>query len=199
MKAETLDPSNLLTILEEIHSLPEREKSHFLSLLREMRLKKGEFFIKAGEEARLLGFLISGLIRYYYINETGKEFIKHFCFDGHFVTSYTALQTGQPSHYSIEAMEDSRLIVFSFAHWTALLTRHPVWGIINARVQADALITAEERERSLILDDALTRYESLLKEIPGIENRVPQYDIANYLGITPVALSRIRGKIKKYN
>jgi CRP-like cAMP-binding protein len=139
---------------------------------------------------------VEGLIRYYYINEDGKEFIKYFCFSGHFVTSYTSLQTGRPSHYSIEALEDSRLIVFSFSRWKALLGRHPVWGIINSQVQAEALITAEERERSLILDNAMTRYRNLLKEIPGIEKRVPQYDIANYLGITPVGLSRIRGKIK---
>ncbi len=53
---------------------------------------------------------------------------------------------------------------------------------------------AEKRERSLILEDATTRYLNLLDEFPSIENQVKQYDIASYLGITAVALSRIRGQ-----
>jgi len=85
-------------------------------------------------------------------------------------------------------------MVFGYVDWLEMLLRHTAWGVINGKVQADALMAAERRERSLILDSALTRYQNLLGEFPGIEARVRQYDLASYLGITPVALSRIRGR-----
>jgi CRP-like cAMP-binding protein len=157
-------------------------------------LKKGKFFIRAGETPFSVGYLVSGFLRYFYPGHGGKEFVKHFCFDGHFVTSHNALVSGCPSEYSIEALEDCRLIVFAYGPWLELLQGHPAWGMIHAKIQSDALVLAEKRERSLLLDDATTRYLKLLDEVPGIESRVRQYDLANYLGITPVALSRLRAK-----
>jgi len=192
MSARDFEP--LLAALEAIHPLPEGERERLLNLLSVRRLDKGDFFIRAGHPARQIGYLVSGLIRYYYVSAEGKEYIKHFCFDGHFVSSYTSLTLGTSSDFWIEALEPTRLIVFSYQDWQQLLLRHPVWGVLNARVQAEALVLAEKRERSLLLDSAQTRYLALLDEIPGIEGRVRQYDLASYLGITPVALSRIRGR-----
>lgn len=184
----------LLETLNRIYPLPESETSRLVQRLQTKTLKKGDYFVKAGQVPLQVGYLVSGLIRYYYVGRGGKEFIKHFCFDGHFVTSHSALTAGQPSAYSIEALEDTRLTVFAYRDWLELLTRDPAWGIINGKVQSDALDLAEKRERSLLLDDAKTRYLDLLAQVPGIEARVKQYDLANYLGITPVALSRIRGR-----
>lgn len=187
----------LLAVLEAVHPLPASEKASLASYLRLLQLEKGDFFLRPGRPATQIGFLVSGLIRYYFVSAEGKEYTKHFCLGGHFVSSYTALAAGTSSDYWIEALEPSRLIVFRYADWLTLLGRHPVWGIINGRVQAEALVLAERRERSLILDSASDRYRDLLQEFPGIETRVRQYDLASYLGITPVALSRIRGKPAK--
>jgi len=187
----------LVRHLEAIVPLPPLEREFFLTKLRTQHLDKGEFFLRPGFPAFQVGFLLKGFIRYYYVAPDGREFIKHFCFDGHFVSSYAALAAGTSSDYWIEALEPTVLLVFSYRDWMDLLHRHPVWGIINGQVQAEALVLAEKRERSLILDSAKTRYLNLLAEVPGIESRVKQYDLANYLGITPVALSRIRGKIPR--
>ena len=187
------DAAPLRTALEAIEPLPPLEWEFLRTKLRIKHLAKGDFFLKPGFPALQIGFLVKGLIRYYYVAD-GNEFIKHFCFDGHFVSSYASLAAGTSSDYWIEALEPTDLIVFSYQDWMALLRRHPVWGVLNARVQAEALVLAEKRERSLILDSAKTRYTNLLAEVPGIEARVRQYDLARYLGITPVALSRIRGK-----
>lgn len=77
---------------------------------------------------------------------------------------------------------------------TAMIDADPVSGRIAVHLQEAALGLAAERERSLIMDDATTRYLNLLRDVPGIESKVRQYDIAGYLGVTPVALSRIRGR-----
>jgi len=188
------DFTPLLEVLEAIHPLPDAEKAQLLGRLRLMDLAKGDFFLRPGRPANQIGFLVSGLIRYYYVSAEGKEYTKHFCVGGHFVSSYASLAAGTSSDYWIEALEPTRLIVFRYEDWLEMLLRHTAWGVINGKVQADALMAAERRERSLILDSALTRYQNLLGEFPGIEARVRQYDLASYLGITPVALSRIRGR-----
>ena len=190
----TNDFSPLLEVLEAIHPLPEAERVHMISKLRWQELAKGDFFLRPAKPVTQIGFLVSGLIRYFYVSGDGREFTKHFCVGGHFVSSYASLAAGTSSDYWIEALEPTRLIVFGYLDWLETLHRHPAWGVINGRVQANALILAEARERSLILDSALTRYRKLLEEYPGIEARVKQYDLASYLGITPVALSRIRGR-----
>ncbi len=184
----------LLEKMELICPIPEIEKQRFLAILKARRLGKGDFFVRAGEKNGLVGFMVSGLLRYFYVSENGKEFIKHFCLGGNFIATLSSLLTNEMSSYFIEALEETNIIVFSYQDWLKLLKTHPVWGQINGEIQNQALITAEKRERSLILDDAMTRYRELLADFPGIEGRVKLYDIANYLGITAVALSRLRGK-----
>ena len=191
------DCLSFLDKLEAIHPLPEAERAHLAGRLQVLDLTKGDFFIRPGRPANRVGYMLSGLIRYYYAAADGKEYTKHFCLGGHFVSSYAALAAGTSSDYWIQALEPTRLISFSYADWLETLPRHPAWGVINGKFQAEALILAERRERSLILDSAVSRYRQLLADFPGIEARVKQYDLASYLGITPVALSRIRGRVAK--
>jgi len=193
----TNDFQPLLDVIEAICPLPKTELAFIVDRLQWVELAKGDFFLRPARPATQIGFLVSGLIRYFYVSDEGKEFTKHFCVPGHFVSSYASLAAGTSSDYWIEALEPTRLIVFRYQDWLELLHRHTVWGVINGRLQAQALILAERRERSLILDSALTRYRNLLEEFPGVEARIKQYDLASYLGITPVALSRIRGRPAK--
>jgi len=80
-----------------------------------------------------------------------------------------------------------------------LYDRHPVWERIG-RIKAERLaIQKEFREKEFLLDTAETRYRRFLKEFPDLTDRIPQYYIASYLGITDVALSRIRKKMKPIN
>ena len=187
----------LLDRLNSFVSLPDAERRRIVPMLRRRTLQAGDFFVRSGEISTTVGYMERGVLRYYYIAPDGREFIRHFCFGGHFVSSSSSVQTGTPSAYSIQAIEESLLITFSYADWISLVGTHTVWGRIGQRIQEEALILAERRERSLILDDAKTRYLQCLEEFPGIETRVKQYDIASYLGITPVALSRLRGKPSK--
>ncbi len=196
--------SPLIEKIESLYPLPPEERSRILPLLHRKSLKKKDFFIKAGDMTSEVGYMIKGLLRYYYISENGKEFTRYFCQGGHFVSSFSALVTGEPSAYFIQALEDTDFIVFKYAEWIKLLDSHPVWGKISKAIQDYALILSEKRERSLILDDAKTRYLNFLKEFPGIEEKIKQYDIASYLGITNVALNVIipvvySEKTKKYS
>jgi CRP-like cAMP-binding protein len=85
------------------------------------------------------------------------------------------------------------MIVIKAADWFELARSHVVWGIAMQAIQSYALLLAERREAALLTLGAKDRYLQFIADYPGLEARVRQYDIASYLGITPVALSRIRG------
>jgi CRP-like cAMP-binding protein len=188
---------SLIACLEAIHPLPDGGRERVLSFSRPLRLARGEFFLRAGDLPTKVGFMTEGWLRYFHTDAEGREYIKYFCNGENFVSSQSALINGKPSEFSIQAIEESVLVVFEYADWLALMESHPAWGIIHKAILDRALIAAERRERSLILDDATKRYLAFLDEYPGVELHVKQYDIASYLGISPVTLSRIRsGGIK---
>lgn len=188
--------SALIKKIESYYPLPDSEKNKLKEIVKEKKLAKNDFFVRAGEYSDTIAYMGKGLIRYYYIGPSGKEFTRYFCQGDSFVSSYSALVTGEPSSYFIQAMYDTELLYFSYKNWLMLAESNPIWGQITVKIQDYALLLSEERERSLIMDDAKTRYLKFLDRYPGIEEEVKQYDIASYLGITPVALSRIRGEMK---
>jgi len=183
---------SMISLLKKIHALPRDgiEKLHRITRIE--GLKRGEFFLRAGDVPTKVGFMTEGWLRYFHTDAEGRDYIRYFCSGENFVSSQSALIEGQASEFSIQAIEDSVLAVFEYADWLALMESDPAWGLIHKAVLDRALVAAERRERSLILDDAKTRYLAFLDEYPDIELHVKQYDIASYLGISPVSLSRIR-------
>ena len=178
--------------LQSFTPVPDEELQKAKDIFHPVRLEKECFFVRAGEIPQTLGFVVSGLLRFYYIDAAGNEFIKSFSIENGFVAAYSGLLLGEPSRLFIDAIEDSLLLVAHYEAYQTLSAGHPCWQIINRKVAEGLYIKKEKRESQLLLDDATTRYLRFLKEYPGLEGRLKQYHIASYLGITPVSLSRIR-------
>ncbi len=179
--------------LDAQEPLPEKDRQLLVPYLKVRHLAAGEDFVKAGQTTRLVGFLANGILRYFY-STGGDEFTRYFCQGRSFVSSQTALVTGGPSLYTIRAVVETTLLTFVYADWLALAARSPAWSRIHRHILENALVLAEKRERSLVLDDAATRYQKFLAEYPGLEPHLKQYDVASYLGVTPVTLSRLRSR-----
>jgi CRP-like cAMP-binding protein len=141
--------------------------------------------------------VVSGLLRLYYIDANGNEFIKSFCVENEIVAAYSALLLHEPSRLFIQALEPSTLLVADFAEYQAVSAQHACWQMVNSRIAETLFIKKEKREAALLLDDAETRYRAFLAEYPQLEQRVKQHHIASYLGITPVSLSRIRARLRR--
>ncbi len=183
-----------LTLYSEI---PAQEFEKFVKISRVCHLKKGEYFQRAGEQSHKLGFVISGILRLYYTNEAGEEFNKSFCIKNDFVAAYSALLQNFVSRLSIQTLEETTLLVVGYKDYLQLLNQHMCWQILGRRIAENLFIKKEEKESQFLLDSAETRYFKFLKEYPHLEARIKQYHIASYLGITPVALSRIRTKLQR--
>lgn len=192
------DPqSKLFSVLKAIADVPENEWLKLSSVLRPMTIRKDNFFLRAGETPKYLGFNVSGLFRYYYVDFKGVEFTKFFVCDNDFVAPYVVLLSDQKSKVFIQAMEDSFLLIVDYLDYRKLLESHPCWQVITRILVERTLVDKEKREAELLMEDAKTRYLNFLEEFPELASRLKQYVIASYLGISPVTLSRIRTQLRR--
>src|SRR5262245_27438280 len=172
-------------------SLPEPEWRAFERLLAPRRFSKGERFVEPGDRRGLVGLVRSGLFRFYYVDADGREATKTFRGPGELAAAYAELLMGVPSRTFVEALEDSELLVAPYAELLRLYARHPGWQELGRRVAERFYVNKERREFELLQLPAAERYRLFDREYPGLAARIPQYHVASYLGITPVALSRI--------
>jgi CRP-like cAMP-binding protein len=187
----------LFHVLRSLTEIPDSEINKLSNIFHPVKLTTGEHFIKAGELPKTIGFVLSGLLRLYYLDNFGAEFTKSFCLSNEFIAAYSALLLNQPSRLFIEALEDTSLLVANYTDYQKITQEHPCWQIVNCKLTQALFIKKEKRESELLLDNATTRYLNFLAEYPQLETRVKQYHIASYLGITAVSLSRIRATLQK--
>lgn len=162
--------------------------------LRVKHYTAGEHVIMVGEPSVIVGFIVHGLVRFYYITHDGQDMTKSFCQEGEFVGAYDAFIQQTPTTFSIEALEDTTLLTLPFARLFELGEQHMVWQGIHLNMVQRLYLKKQQREQELLLYDAATRYRHFQARYPTLEQRVKQYHIASYLGITPVSLSRIRAQ-----
>ena len=103
------------------------------------------------------------------------------------------------SYFTIEALENSKILVVDYNDWKKLFSGNLSWHKFLITLLQKGYCMKEAREREFLLLSAEERYKSFIRNFPGLENRVKQHIIASYLGITPVALSRIRKNLQTVN
>jgi CRP-like cAMP-binding protein len=175
--------------------LPDNKIDELLSITKYKSIEASKYFITAGQVPHKIAFVVSGLFRYVYINHKGDEFTKGIIAENLFLSSYSAMIMGKPSYFSIEALEDSKIMEISWKDFTMLMENDIFWIKFVLKFLEKGFMIKEKRERDLLLLDAETRYKNFLIEYPGMEQRIKQGIIASYLGIKPETLSRIRRKI----
>lgn len=186
----------LYQTLNQWSQIPPDEWAMLLASLQERRLAKGERFLSVGEQARDVGFIISGYCRQFFVNDSGQEFNHNFNFENELVAGYQSILEGQPSTYTIEAMEECDLLVMDYFEFEKFYERHPCWERLGRKAAEWNYLIKIQRETAFLIKDATQRYLDVVRTIPEIPKRVPQYHIASYLGITASALNRIIKKLK---
>ena len=168
-----------------------------LPFLELKQLRKNELFIAEGKRANEIGLVITGMFRQYYTKD-GEEKTTYFFFEQHFISAYISCITGNPSLITIEALSDASYVSFSFTKMNELLNSSMAWQKFGRLIAEYTMTGLEERMVSLLLQSPEERYVELLNSNKiKIMERIPQHYIANYLGITPVSMSRIRNRLLK--
>lgn len=156
-----------------------------------VQLKKKDYLIRAGNICEFVGFIESGILRSYILRES-IEFNVDFYLADSFVSSYTSFLTHQPTNTNIQALSDSTIYTISSTNYSNLLKSNMEWYRFSKLIADTLYVKKCRREKSLLMDSAMDRYNLLLKSYPQIEQLVAQYHIASYLGIRPESLSRIK-------
>ena len=183
--------------IENFIALNDADWNQLVPHLKIRKLKKHELFAEVGLIANEVGFVLQGMLRHYYIKD-GDEKTTYFYFENHFVTSYISCITQQASLLSIEALSDCELIVFPYQAMKQLFEKNMTWQTFGRRIAEYLAIGLEDRMVGLLMLSAEERYLELIKgNKKKIIERIPQHYIANYLGITPVSMSRIRNRLVK--
>lgn len=134
-----------------------------------------------------------------YAAAEGTERTYGFRAENQLVCAYSAVLRGERAQMSIEAIEPWSVLVTSRAAFDELMAGHPCWRELIARLTEELYLQQEARQRELLLEDAATRYRSFVTKHPGLAQRLTQAQIASYVGVTPVALSRIRARLISVN
>ena len=197
LQLETYLPG-LKKAFETYSPISERSWLMVKSAIELQTLDKGETLLRAGQLAKHIHYICKGALRAYYTDELGNSYNKNLFLEGQFAASKVSLLRNAPSYFTLEALEDSILLNINFLRFRKLIDENSdIKSFYIAYIEKNWIIDKEQREISLVMENATQRYLSLLEKYPGIENRIPQQHIASHLGVTPTQLSRIRKALKK--
>lgn len=149
--------------------------------------------LEEGKTADRLYWIRKGCLRLFFHNE-GKDITFQFFFEGDCVASFDSLYRQTPSLFSLESIEPAEISAIKRDDFFGFIEQHPSVRCVYEEKLIGRFHTYQQLFLSRIKNTPQQRYEELLKEYPGIVQRVPQHYIASYLGITPVSLSRIRNR-----
>lgn len=183
----------LFDYISKYVSLTEEEKNLILSLDVFRSVKKGTILLKEGQESEDEYFILKGCIRKYYII-SGEEKTTAFYTEMEGLTPHCAINN-VPSEYYVSCVEDTILTIASRKVGIELFNKIPKFQEM-CRILSEELVAKQQ----INLDEFKTfspeqRYLNLLQKRPDLIQRVPQHQLASYLGIIPQSLSRLRARI----
>jgi CRP/FNR family transcriptional regulator, anaerobic regulatory protein len=185
------DFPSLLAFVNSLAAVPEADWSGVLPLLERRRLLKGDLFVRSGENRREVAFLENGLVRRFGWDSEGREFTYGFACEHELVADYDSLISGRPALVNIEAVEESLLVAFSYDAFQAVARENIHWKEVSLRMAERILLWRERRQSILLMKSAKERYADFLASHPRVADRIPRYQIASFIGVSPEALSRI--------
>ena len=171
--------------------LNDDEFNALLSLLKEKKVKKSELFQEKGELSTCLAFVVKGVFRIYEV-KNGLEKVTRLESEGAMLFDLNSLLNSQVSNENIQALEDSVVLTIEKEDLSNLYKKYHNWDKLGRRYFEHMYMLEQNKTRSILWEDATTRYESLRSKRSRIVDRVPQNYIASFLGITPQSLSRLR-------
>jgi CRP-like cAMP-binding protein len=195
------DPGTSYDVLEAYlvarASFTAEELAFMRTLFVPRRLPAGEFLQRAGDLARHAAFVARGCLRSYVIDARGKEHVVQFAPEQWWLADAISLNTGTPSQYFYAAIEDSDLLLIDRAAQQQIVDRVPGYSTaMRAGLQKHAA-AKDVRIVKALSATAAERYLDFMQAYPTIAQRVPQWMVASYLGLTPETLSRIRKNLSR--
>ena len=177
--------------------LSEEERQLFHDLLQHKKVKKKQFLLQEGEVCNFEAFILKGCIRSYYLDKEGTETILLFAVEDWWVSDLSSFAEQKPSNMFIETVEDCELLTIDYQSKTELFDKVPKFERYYRLLVQRSLGVLQQRFYASISQTAEERYMAFMERYPHIAQRVPQHQIARYLGVSPEFLSKVRSNMYK--
>ncbi len=155
----------------------------------------GTRIVTAGSSVFEIGFLLSGLTRFYYTNSAGLELNIDFASQGQMLTSISAVSTGSPSPFSIETIEPCSVLFIKQKDLQRLSNTYGEWERLSLLLLQQLAVKQELRQADRISLSKAERYAKFLNEFSAIAARIPDSQIASYLAVSEAELQAIRKRL----
>ncbi|SKA06028.1 cAMP-binding domain of CRP or a regulatory subunit of cAMP-dependent protein kinases [Chitinophaga eiseniae] len=185
----------VIQAIENIIPLDTAEKAFITSLFTFKKYNKQDYFLREGQVCRAVGFINSGLVRYYATDANGEEQLYDFGKENDFMCNYSSFLDHSPSASNIQFMEDSEVLSISHEDLQRLYAGVKQGERFGRLVCEQLYVYAIKKIASLYADSPEQRYLQFLADYPGLQHRIPQYYVSSFVGVKPPSLSRIRKRM----
>lgn len=166
-------------------------------LVHQQVLAEKEHLIEAGNIADEMYFIVQGIFRVYYLDHNGNEINQQFYLDGESISHVLSVKGEVPCSFYLQALTESTVLVANSQVLYQQGKNNVAWLNVENAIFRELFIKTARREAKMLLGNAEQRYRWFLKESPELAEKLPLYQIASYLGVTPVSLSRLRKKLNQ--
>jgi CRP-like cAMP-binding protein len=178
-------------------ALTEEDKALIRTYLLPKKVRRKQYLLQEGDICKNIFFVEKGALREYTVDENGREHILQFALEGWAISDLFSFLTGEPATYTIDAIEDSELVLISRSSHDEMLLKIPKYETFTRLNITGAYLAMQRRLTSTAVATVEERYEAFISLYPQIAERVPQHMIASYLGLTPETLSRVRKRLSQ--
>ena len=188
----------LLDYFQKIIPLNNEEKQLVTELFKPRLYRKRQYVLQEGDVCNQFNFIVRGCLRMYKIDNKGNTHIIQFASENWWLSDIGSFHERKPSELNIDALEDTMVLQISHENLVLLYTKAPKFDRIFRVLIENSFVSLQKRLLQNISSTAEERYNSFLDSYSDLTKRLPQTQIASFLGITPEFLSRLRNKqIKK--
>ncbi|MEZ4803987.1 MAG: Crp/Fnr family transcriptional regulator [Bacteroidia bacterium] len=177
--------------------LSEVEINELLSVLKPKKLRKRQYFVQEDEVSENSAFVISGCLRSYFVDSNGFEHNLQFAIEDWWITDMMSFTTQKPGRLFIDALENSEVLLLSRKNQLQLFETCPKLEKYFRIITENGFVSNQNRLLDNLSLQATERYLNFKEKYPQLLQRLPQIQIAAYLGITPEFLSKIRNQLAK--
>lgn len=171
------------------------EKNLLSTKIKERQYLKDQYIVQHGDICDSVNFIISGFTKTFYVNADGQEHIVMFAVEDWWTSDLGSFTSQTPADFNIQCLEPTQVVQFSYNTLQELYKEIPKLNILFRIITERAYVASQKRIIRNFSMTAKARYLLFKDTYPAIENRVPQYMIASYLGITKEFLSKIKRQL----
>ncbi len=183
---------NILNSINQYVRLTKDEADFFTSHLILRRFKKRQFLVQADEPCRNDYFIVSGLVKEYFTDISGKDFIFRFVQENDWSADYGSYMTGNNATLNIQALEEVEAFCINYTDTEHIMQTYAIFEKCFRIYFQKAYTALQSRLFDSLSKSVEQRYEEFMQNHFDLSQRIPQHQIAAYLGVSPEFLSKIR-------